>query len=151
DGENDILITGANEYGYLTERSVKALARVSTEEKPKGRLHVLAVGVNAYPHLPQGCGGRSCDLRFPVADAAEFLLAVAERTAPLYSGMEALLLVNRDALEEDAERAEAIAGLIGPDGILEPDSETVSNEIMDFLDRPGEEDTTIIFIAGHGI
>lgn len=151
EGENEILISGVNEFGYITERGVRALAKKPAAEKPKGKLYVVAVGINAYPHLPTDCGGRSCDLSFPVADASEFLRVVAERTAPLHAGMEALLLVNREALEEDGARAGEIARLVGDERIVEPEARTVRDEIIDFLDLPGPEDTTIVFIAGHGI
>lgn len=151
EGENEILISGVNEYGYVTERGVRALAKKTAAEKPKGKLYVVAVGVNAYPHLPADCGGRACDLNFPVADASEFMRAVAERSAPLYAGMEALLLVNRDALEEDDARAGDIMRIVGDERIIEPEARSIRDEIVDFLDLPGPDDTAIIFIAGHGI
>lgn len=151
EGENEILISGVNEFGYVTERGVRALAKKPAAEKPKGKLYVVAVGVNDYPHLTSDCGGRSCDLRFPVADAAEFLRVVAERTAPLHAEMEALLIVNREALEENPERAAAIARIVDDERIVEPEARAVRDEIIDFLDLPGPDDTTVIFIAGHGI
>ncbi len=151
EGENEILISGVNEYGYVTERGVRALAKKTAAETPKGKLYVVAVGVNQYPHLPRDCGGRSCDLAFPVADAAEFLRAVAERSAPLHAGMEALLLVNRDALEEDDARAGDILRIVGDERVIEPEARSIRDEIVDFLDLPGPDDTTIVFIAGHGI
>jgi len=151
EGENEILISGVNEFGYVTERGVRALAKKTAAEKPKGKLYVVAVGINDYPHLPSDCGGRSCDLRFPVADAAEFLRVVAERTAPLHAEMEALLLVNHEALEEDAVRAGDIARIVDDERIIEPEARNVRDEIIDFLDLPGPDDTTIVFIAGHGI
>src|SRR5690606_1771454 len=151
EGENEILISGVNEFGYVTERGVRALAKKTAAEKPKGKLYVVAVGINDYPHLPSDCGGRSCDLRFPVADAAEFLRVVAERTAPLHAEMEALLLVTGDALEEDTVRAGDIARIVDDGRIIEPEARNVRDEIIDFLDLPGPDDTTIVFIAGHGI
>ncbi|MBW7947510.1 MAG: caspase family protein, partial [Sphingomonadaceae bacterium] len=107
--------------------------------------------VNQYPHLPRDCGGRSCDLNFPVADASEFVRAVAERSAPLHAQMEALLLVNREALEADDARAGDIARIVGDDRIIEPEARSIRDEIVDFLDLPGPDDTTIVFVAGHGI
>ena len=76
---------------------------------------------------------------------------VIERTAPLHSGMEALLLVNEDALHEDEARARELVRIVGEERILEPESDNISDEIVDFLDLPGPEDTTILFIAGHGL
>jgi len=151
DGTNEILITGRNEFGYVTERGVTALSRKRSADEKKGKLYVVAVGVEEYPLLPSDCNGRSCDLDYPVDDAAEFLRVVAERTAPLYQGMEALVMVNRDALDENPERAALVERLAGDRAILDPDSRNVADEIVDFLDLPGPDDTTIVFVAGHGI
>jgi len=151
DGENEITITGANEFGYLTERSVKALARKTSGDARKGKLYAVVIGVERYPHLPTDCGGRSCDLRFPVDDAVEFLKVLSDRTAPLFEGMEALALVNEEALEDNPEQAATLAAIAGSDNILEPESDNVTDSIVDFLDKPGPDDTTVIFVAGHGI
>src|SRR5690606_35741082 len=97
DGENTIRITGTNEFGYLTERSVTAIARRKEKAANKGKLYLAVIGVNKYPFLPDACGGRPCDLRYPVDDATGFLKVMAEKTAPLFSSMEALVLVNEDA------------------------------------------------------
>ncbi|MDN2565925.1 caspase family protein [Aquibium sp. A9E412] len=150
-GENEIRITGYNAFGYLTERSVKALAKAKGPTEAAGTLYVVAVGVEQYPFLPSDCNGRSCDLAFPVDDAAEFMRVVAERTAPLFDGMEARVLVNRAALEAEPERARALEAIVGADNILEPDADTVSDAIEDFMDLPEPQDTTIVFVAGHGI
>src|SRR5690606_11732742 len=151
DGQNEILITGVNEFGYVTERGVTAMARKASRDEKKGKLYVVVVGVEEYPLLPTDCAGRSCDLDYPVADAAEMLRVIAQRTAPLYESMETLVMVNRDALDADPARAAEIERLAGDRGILDPDSRTVADEIIDFLDLPGPDDTTIVFIAGHGI
>lgn len=34
---------------------------------------------------------------------------------------------------------------------MEPEARTIRDELIDFLDLPGPDDTTILFIAGHGI
>jgi uncharacterized caspase-like protein len=93
--------------------------------------------------LPDACNGRSCDLKFPVADAGAFLDVVTDRTAPLFSGVETLVLLNRDSLP-DARRFER-------DKVLEPDADTIADELQDFLEKPGPDDTAIVFVAGHGI
>lgn len=152
EGQNDILITGINEFGYLTERGVTALARKRpAQEEKKGKLYAVAIGVEDYPLLPTECNGRSCNLAYPVDDAADFLRVLSERTASLYSGMEALVLLNRDALDADPARAAAVARIAGSRDILHPDSRTIDDELVDFLAEPGPDDTTIIFVAGHGI
>jgi len=151
DGQNEILVTGYNEYGYLTERGVTALARKRVNDDPVGKLYLAVIGVEDYPLLPADCNGRSCDLAFPVADAAEFLRVVAERTAPLYNGLETLVLLNQDGLDENPDRAAAVRRIVGDGEIMEPESRAVSDEIEDFLDQPGPDDTTILFVAGHGV
>lgn len=151
EGRNEIVITGTNEFGYLTERSVVALAKTAKQVEKKGKLYAVVIGVERYPHLGDGCNGRSCDLRYPVDDAAKFLALLSQRTAPMFNGMEALVLLNREALDEAPDDAAAIASIVGADAILEPESDTISDEVQDFLDQPGPDDTIFVFVAGHGI
>ena len=35
--------------------------------------------------------------------------------------------------------------------MLEPESDNIGDQIADFLDKPTADDTTIVFVAGHGI
>jgi uncharacterized caspase-like protein len=150
-GENRIRINGLNSHGYLTERGGFVMAPDVDEEEKTGTLYVALIGVQDYPLLPDACNGRSCDLRFPVADAAEFLNVIARRTAPMFAGMKVRVIVNRDPLsglpEETRRTVEAVSG----GAMLEPDSDTVEDELIDFLELPGPEDTSIVFIAGHGL
>ncbi|MER9139784.1 caspase family protein [Mesorhizobium sp. M0830] len=150
-GKNTIRITGTNEYGYLTERSVTALARKTEKTEAKGKLYVAVIGVDKYPFLTDACSGHACDLRYPVDDATEFLKVISQKSAPLFSSMETLVLVNRDALDENSDKARQTYAVASADGIMEPDSDTIDDQLADFLDRPREHDTTIIFVAGHGI
>ena len=150
-GENTIRITGTNEFGYLTERSVTALARKSETKTNKGKLYVAVIGVDKYPFLTDACAGRACDLRYPVEDATEFLKVVAQKSAPLFSSMESLVLVNREALDESPDNAKDVFRVASADGIMEPDADTIDDQLADFLDKPSENDTTIVFVAGHGI
>lgn len=150
-GENTIRITGTNEYGYLTERSVTTLARKVEKAEAKGKLYVAVIGVDKYPFLTDACSGHACDLRYPVDDATEFLKVIAQKSAPLFSSMETLVLVNREALDESPDKAQQTYTVASADSIMEPDSHTIDDQLADFLDKPGEHDTTIIFVAGHGI
>ncbi|QPC95077.1 hypothetical protein GA829_09745 [Mesorhizobium sp. INR15] len=150
-GQNTIRITGINEYGYLTERSVEALAKKTEKAENKGKLYVAVIGVDKYPFLTDACSGHACDLRYPVDDATEFLKVISEKSAPLFSSMESLVLVNREALDEAPDKAKQTYTIASADGIMEPDSHTIDGQLADFLDKPGEHDTTIIFVAGHGI
>lgn len=151
EGGNEIRVTGTNEQGYLTERSVMALGKTKMAEPKRGRLFAVVIGVDRYPFLKDACKGRPCDLRYPVSDATAFLDMLARKTAPLFTAMESLVLVNREVLETQPAATRAALRLPAPDSILEPNSDTISDELADFLDRPGPDDTTIVFVAGHGI
>lgn len=151
DGENQITVSGQNEFGYVTERSAVALFKRKTKIEKKGKLYVAVVGINNYPKLPDACGGKPCDLRYPVADALEFLNVLRERTAPLYTGMETLVMVNNEVLEQDAPRQAALSLHMDPLDVLEPEARAITGELVDFLTQPGPEDTTVIFVAGHGM
>jgi WD40 repeat protein/uncharacterized caspase-like protein len=146
EGENEISIAGVNAFGYLTERSVKVVGRASRAAQT-GTLYVVAIGAEDYPLLPTACSGRSCNLSYPVDDAAEFVRVLAERTAPLYREMKTLVFANADALAETAAARETALF----SSVLEPESDLILDEIEDFLGQAGPDDTTIIFVAGHGI
>ncbi|WP_319824703.1 caspase family protein [Thalassovita sp.] len=151
DGENLITVSGRNEFGYVTERSAVALSKRKQVAEKKGKLFVAVVGVNKYPNLPDACGGKPCDLAYPVADALEFLNVVRERTAPMFTGMESLVMVSGEALSADEPRQAALSLFMDRADVLEPDARTVSAELVDFLTLPGPDDTTVIFVAGHGM
>lgn len=151
DGENHILVTAESAFGHVTERGANAILRRVTPPAP-GKLRVAVVGVQDYPLLPDGCNGRSCDLAYPAADALGFLAVVADKTAPLHAEMEALVMLNASALEHRPDLAVTLAGLADPASVLEPDARTITFELLDFLETVEDEnDTTIVFIAGHGI
>lgn len=151
EGANTIRITGVDEAGYLTERSVVAIGKKADRAAKKGKLYVAVIGVEDYPNLETACGGRSCNLRFPVDDASELLRAISEKMAPMATEMETLVLVNRDALDQNPDHARAVTSLAAEDRIMEPDSDTIEDELTDFLDKPTIDDRTIVFVAGHGI
>lgn len=151
EGANTIRVTGVDEQGYLTERSVVAIGKKLDKAPKKGKLYVAVIGVNDYPKLDTACGGRSCNLRFSVGDASGLLRAVAEKMAPLASEMETLVMVNRDALDQDADASAAVKAIAPAERILEPDSDTIEDELADFLDKPTVDDRTIVFVAGHGV
>jgi uncharacterized caspase-like protein len=47
--------------------------------------------------------------------------------------------------------ASAIAAIPGIDEVIEPEADNIDDQLADFLDKPTADDTTIVFIAGHGI
>ena len=149
EGANDILVSGLDEQGFLVERGAFTLVDQKTTE-PRGKLYVAVIGVQDFPYLPTACGGHSCDLSYPVADAAEFLRQIATNTAPMFDDMEILALVSNTALEDNSRWASVFEDLaVGMP--MEPEARTIEAELIDFLDLPGPEDTVILFAAGHGI
>ena len=151
EGENRIRVNGLNSHGYLTERGGFVMNPETEEDEKTGTLYVALVGVQDYPLLPTACNGRSCDLRFPVADAAQFLDVIARRTAPMFADMQVRVMVNADQLAELPDDIRRQAQSLSGGQVLEPNSDTVEDELIDFLELPGPEDTSIVFIAGHGI
>jgi uncharacterized caspase-like protein/WD40 repeat protein len=145
DGQNDILVTGEDDFGYVTERSGTALFKRPVEVETPGRLFVAVVGVNSYPKLDD-CGGRSCDLAFPVADAIGFLKTIKTYSAPLFTSMEMLVIATPDALA-----AAGADGVVDPADVIEPTGANITDKLIEFLSRPGPDDTTIIFVASHGV
>ncbi|MEP0210402.1 MAG: PQQ-binding-like beta-propeller repeat protein [Paracoccaceae bacterium] len=149
DGANEILVSGLDEQGFLVERGAFTLVE-DTAPEPKGKLYLAVIGVQDFPHLSNACGGVSCNLSFPAADAAEFLRQISVNTAPMFSEMEVLALVSNQALEDNSRWRSVFDDLAGG-AVLEPDARTVEAELIDFLDLPGPDDTVILFAAGHGI
>lgn len=149
-GQNDIRVASRDRYDNITERGAMTLMDRPAEPR-RGALYVVVVGIDHYPDLtPETCGGRSCDLRFAVADAVDFLTVVKDRMAPLHDGLHPLVMVSESALEAQPDRAAALRALVGDEPILEPERDTILDEIEDFLSRAGPDDTTILFLAGHG-
>lgn len=118
-----------------------ALAPASpTAEKRKpartGTLHILAVGVDRYPGLPNTCRAPDgthtspCDLQYAGADARLFVKTMARVIAPLHAKTRVRLLVNG-----------------GKDG--EPTRVNIV-DALDSLHESEPEDTVVIFLAGHG-
>jgi WD40 repeat protein len=129
-GSNEVRISLTNEIG----ESVAALALSDDGEGDldiRGTLHILAIGVNDYKALGTMCGG-SCDLRFSVADARALADAVEKRLGPSHTKVVKRLLVNGGAIE---------------------DAPTASNimDAVELLRQTKENDTVVLFIAGHGV
>ncbi|OWU86711.1 hypothetical protein ATO6_01690 [Oceanicola sp. 22II-s10i] len=151
-GENAIRVTGEDDFGYITERGAVALNALRTAAPEKrGKLYVAVIGVADYPNLPDACNGRSCDLAYPVNDAVEILATLARTTAPLYEAMETLVIVSPSRIDGSDSLMTTLSAVTPADAILPPEGRVVEDELIDFLARPTEEDTTIVFVAGHGL
>lgn len=119
-GSNDIRVASRDSYDTITERGAVALMSRPVEPA-RGSLYVVVVGIDSYPELPaQACGGKSCDLRFAVSDAVEFLRVVVDRMAPLHESVHPLVMVSQSSLAAQPERADALKALVGgaPIGVV---------------------------------
>lgn len=132
-GRNDILIRARNQFGYIAERRLVIEGTGEGGLDKKGRLNIIAVGVNNYPNLPKVCSGPggSCELSYAVADASDFLGTVIAKAGPLHAETARLLLVNG--------------------GDSAPTASNITTRIRDMLAASKPEDTTILFVAGHGV
>ena len=141
DGENTIRVTGTNQFRYLTERSVTR--RPQGREKGNSKALCRRDRRRQISLLTDACGGRPCDLR-----------ATWWTTPPPSSRW----FLKRDCCFPrsnrwfwSTRRVRYAAGFKAGVTILEPDSDTIDDQLADLLDKPGENDTTIVFVAGHGI
>ena len=90
-----------------------------------GSLHVLAVGVNAFP----GLGG--ADLAYAARDAAEVARVLSEQGSGHFTSI----------------RARVISDLAG----APPDRARILSELADFARDAAAEDTVVLFLASHGL
>jgi WD40 repeat protein len=105
-----------------------------TGAKPvAGHLYVLAVGIGRYKHgggQEAGIGGQFGNLRFPAADARAITDRFQREGEPLYDHVQV-----RTITDEQATAANVRAGL----------------QWLQQSVRPGQIDTVVIFLSGHGI
>jgi WD40 repeat protein len=132
-GRNDIRITLSNAIGDKAE-SLTVNRTVEGDLDRRGTLYILAIGVDKYPALGKTCGANSdesCDLSFSSSDARALVAAVEKRLRPSHNDVIKRVLVN---------------------GADEKNLPTASNilDAMDLLKQSQENDTVLLFIAGHG-
>ncbi len=130
-GPNEIRVSLTNAIGE------KAEALTLTHEGEgdldrRGTLHILSIGVNDYKGLGNLCGNRGCDLRAPGADARKFAEAVEKRMGFGHQRIAKRVLVNGG----DAKDAPTAANII---------------DAVELLRQARENDTVVLFIAGHGV
>ena len=132
-GENKIRIVARNKVGQTVKEFILFHDRRGQLDA-RGTLYVLAIGVDKYARLPSLCGPdkkQSCNLRFAGKDARAFRDVLVKRTAPLYKEVKTLLLSS--------------------DGDKPPTKANIEDALGEMLGRAGPEDTTVLFIAGHGV
>ena len=100
----------------------------------RGTLHIVAVGVDDYTALGGICGengNSSCNLSFAGRDATAFVDAISATMGPLHSSISTSLLVNGHEPSQSPIRANILTAL-------------------GRLSEAKQEDTVVIFLAGHG-
>jgi WD40 repeat protein len=131
-GRNEIRVSLSNAIGEKAE-SLVLMHEGEGDLDRRGTLFILAIGVDKYPGLGKTCGDgtESCDLKFSSADARALVGAVEERLKPSHSKVVKRILIN---------------------GGDPKDAPTASNilEALDILRQTQENDTVLLFIAGHG-
>lgn len=122
-----------------SKRRLSAEAQASIQQNGEGALDrrntlfVVAIGVDRYPDMPPVCGPsgkKQCDLSYAGADAKRFAQTARDRMGPLHERTVSRILVNgSEAIPTRANIEDA----------------------MDVLRQATENDTVVIFIAGHGV
>jgi hypothetical protein len=133
-GENLVEAVAYNQGNILASRPARAaieLAASSAQQKAK--LHILAIGINAYvdPGWVPSPGEQQIGfqpLKLAANDATEFAKDLRVAAAPLYSEVKVTTV-----LDDDATRAK-----------LERVIDTIGRDVQ-------PRDTFVLFMAGHGI
>jgi tetratricopeptide (TPR) repeat protein len=123
-GENRIQVTARNDVGETVNELMVYLDREGLLDK-KGRLFVLAVGVDNYSKLGIGSA-----LQYAGADARLIVDTLREKAGPLHTEVKSKLLIS--------------GGDTPPTKANIEDALTLFNEAQ-------AEDTVILFLAGHGV
>ena len=123
EGDNRVVVTITNDVG-ATSREVTFVSGTEGGLGARGRLFVVAVGVDNYPKL----GNQNLD--FAGSDAAAFYRMLVARAGPLHSGVTGLLLTKNGDREPTAENLRSAIRLFG---------------------QAKPEDTVVLFLAGHGV
>jgi hypothetical protein len=104
-------------------RGFEAIPTTHAPEKRAGRLFAVVIGIS---HYSKG-GGQINDLQFADRDATSMLEFLKSPAGGGVTDQDALLLLNGDAT-----------------------TESVRHALFSFLTKPQEQDTVVIYIAGHG-
>ena len=123
-GENRIQIAARNDVGESVDELLIYLDQEGMLNR-KGRLFILAIGVDAYAKL----GPRSA-LRFAGADARLIVETLTQKAGPLHTEVKSKLLVSG--------------------GSTPPTKANIEDALLLLRDAK-PEDTVILFLAGHGV
>jgi hypothetical protein len=125
DRANEIRVEAFNGVAMGVAETFIGLPENMRVAPPQGDLYVLAVGVNAFPRLPQ-----RMHLAYAARDAQELARALHSRGAGLYARVHVRLLSDS--------------------GPVLPDRAAVQ-QALQFVQQARPEDTAVIFLASHGV
>jgi WD40 repeat protein len=125
-GRNEVRIVAVNAVGETSD-SVLIERKEAGRLDSRGSLYVVAIGVDKYPNAQ----GRLKDLAYAGSDASAFADAAVRRLGPLHDKATSEILVN--APGSDAPTASRIRAA------------------LDMLRQAEDNDTIVIFLAGHGV
>ena len=121
---NFLLDFGSGASG-LKGRGFEAIPTTHAPEKRAGRLFAVVIGIS---HYDKGNGGGQInDLQYADRDAQSMLDFLKSPAGGSVTDDDSLLLLNQDAT-----------------------TQSVRHALYSFLTRPQEQDTVVIYIAGHG-
>jgi WD40 repeat protein len=125
-GSNEIRVSAVNAIGEKTE-VITLRHEGDGALDQRGTLYILAVGVDKYV----AASGVLPELRFSSADAGAFADAMVRRLGPLHDKVVATLLTN------------------GSNATALPTAANI-RDALDKLRSSRENDTVVVFLAGHG-
>jgi WD40 repeat protein len=121
-GANDIEIKGYNAIGQTAEK-VTVLRPGARLSERRGRLYVVAIGVDDYRNFKQ-------DLKFAGADARAFDEMLVAKGAPLHAE------ISNRVLAKGGDQAPTAANI---------------RAALETFRNAGPDDTIVLFLAGHGV
>ena len=133
-GRNLIRAVAVNETGETSAEVAVELGGEGPLDK-RGRLRILAIGVDKYPGLGKACREldgvtpKNCDLSAAVSDATAFSNAMAARLGPLHESTVSTVLINGG--KNEPSRANVV-------------------DALDELRGARPNDTVLLFVSGHG-
>jgi hypothetical protein len=130
-GANDVRVEVANTSGDMWSEaqgqvSLAAPANNNAATPPKGVLHAVVIGIDAFPKFPKE---DQIDLTYAAADAQLFSDTLQKSAAPLFASMDVKLLTK----PEETDRA------------------SIETALKAMQASVGPNDAFVFFVASHGI
>lgn len=133
-GRNEVRVALVNDVGERSETiALNRDGQGVLDER--GTLYIVAIGVDKYPGLGNRCGRKgksSCDLRFAGVDARALADTVERRLGPGHKSTVKRILTNGG----DPDNAPTAANIL---------------DAVDLFKKAKENDTLVLFVAGHGM